>query len=243
MPRPPRLALAARLTALLALLLGAGCTHQKPFVYRPVRGPAAAPQVPFRLAVLPFEDATEDYLQKGTTLDPPHLWWNLARGGAPQLFEPVTAPLWAQGLARQLEASGRFRSARFCVDLSEVVDEDYLVTGMLTRADLAGASANESRYEFRLAATRRKDGRKVWERTVSRAVKGRQRYEACGGFALDCVARMAHEELQAAVAGMYEEAGADLAQTLAGTPSPAPGGPPAAEGPVDETIRRILDSK
>jgi len=239
-----------RAAALAALLLGAGCTYVKPFAYRPVATKAPEPPAAARLAVLPFEDATEDYDQKGSMLSPEELWWNLARGGVPACFEPVTAPLWAQAFARELEASGRFRSARYYVAAGEVQDEELLVTGALLKADVAGAWANPSRYEFRAEATRRKDGRRVWEKRVSRSVPGKQKYEECGDFGLTCIVDRLHEDLRLVLAEMFEEAGADLARTLAAKPAAgaAPGGKPAAApgaGPeaVDETIRKILEGK
>ncbi len=242
---------AVRAAALAALLLGAGCTYVKPFAYRPAGAKAAEPRVAAKLAVLPFEDATEVYEKKGGYLEPETLWWNLARGGVPSVFEPVTAPLWAQAFARELGASGRFRGARYCVDESEVLDEDVVVTGALVRADVAGAWMNPSQYEFRATATRRKDGRRLWERSVSRAVPGKQGYEACGDFGLTCIVDHMHEDLRVVLAGMFEEAGADLARTLAGRPAdgaPVPGaraapGPDASGEPVDETIRKILEGK
>jgi hypothetical protein len=110
---------------------------------------------------------------------------------------------------------------------------------------------NSSQYEFRAVATRRKDGRKVWERSVSRAVPGKESYEACGKFGVSCIIDHMHEDLRLVLAGMFEEAGSDLARTLAGKPADgaaAPGGkagpPPAASGEqVDETIRKILEEK
>lgn len=241
----------ARAAALAALLVGAACTYVKPFAYRPVGTKAAEPRGPAQLAVLPFEDATEAYEKKGSMLAPESLWWNLARGGVPATFEPVTAPRWAQAFARELEASGRFRGVRYCVDATEVVDEDLLVTGAVVRADVAGAWANSSRYEFRATATRRRDGRRVWERSVSRAVPGQKGYEECGDFGLTCIVDHLHEDLRMVLAGMFEEAGADLARTLAGKPADGAAAPgakavpdPAAGGePVDDTIRKILEGK
>lgn len=239
---------AVRAAALGALLLGAGCTYVRPLTYRPVGTKAAEPRVQARLAVLPFEDATEDYEKKGGYLEPETLWWNLARAGVPTVFEPVTAPLWAQAFAKELDASGRFRSARYYVAAGEVQDEDLLVTGAVVRADVAGGIMNPSHYEFRAEATRRKDGRRLWERRVARSVPSRQKYEGCGDFGITCMVDAMHEDLRQVLAGMFEEAGADLARALSAGPgaatgvkataAPAPGG----EG-VDETIRKILEGK
>ena len=231
--------------ALLAVLLGAGCTSVKPFVYRPVATRAAAPVAPARLAVLPFEDATEDYVKKGGYLEPEKLWWNLARGGVPTVFEPVTAPLWAQAFARELEASGRFGAVRYCVDATELKGEDVVVSGVLLRADEAASWKQEDRYEFKAVATRRKDGRRVWERSVSRSLPGKEGAYDCGAFGISCWVERRHEDFRQVLAGMFEEAGADLARTLAGKPAaePGPAGTPASPEPVDDTIRKILEGR
>lgn len=250
-PRIATCSTAVRAAALAALLLGAGCTTVKPFTYRPAGPKAAAPALPARLAVLPFEDATEDYEKKGGYLEPETLWFNLARAGVPTVFEPVTAPLWAQAFARELGASGRFRSVRYCVDASEVQDEDYLVTGALLRADAAGGIMNANQYALRAVATRRRDGLKVWERAVARTDPSKRHDEACGTFGIDCQVEALHQDLRVVLAGMFEELGADLARALAGgpagggaAPGPKPAATPAAGGEtVDETIRKIMEGK
>lgn len=235
------------LLALLATLLSTGCARTMPFVYRPVGPAAAAAPVPAKLAVLAFEDATEPYEMKGSRLNPVGLWFNLARGGIGGVIEPVTAPLWARSFAQEQAASGRFRAVHFRMEAAEVVDEDYVVTGTLTRADVAGEPEVPSTFELRLAATRRQDGRRAWERTVTRTVLGdKKEYEGCGSD-LACMNERSHAFLNRVLAGMFEEAGADLARTLSGkpgaAPAPAPGSAPAASEPVDETIRRILEGK
>lgn len=238
-----------RLPGLLALLalLAAGCARTAPFVYRPGGPAVGAAPLPARLAVLSFEDGTEPYEMKGSRFNPDGLWFNLARGGIGGTIEPVTAPLWARAFAQELAASGRFREVRFRTEAAEVVDEDYLVSGALTRADIAGAPQVPSTLELRLAATRRLDGRRVWERTVTRSVLGdNKEYEGCGA-SVSCMNERSHAFLNRILAGMFEEAGADLARVLAGRPSAppaaAPGAKPAAAEPVDETIRKILEGR
>lgn len=238
---------AQTILALLAALLGAGCARTAPFVYQPGGPAAGAAPVPARLAVLPFEDATEPYEMKGSRLRPEGLWFNLARGGIGGTIEPVTAPLWARSFALELAASGRFRAVRFLVEAAEVVDEDYVVSGALAQADVAGAPQAPSRFELRLAADRRQDGRRVWERTVTRSVLGDEKeFEGCGS-SVSCINERSHAFLNRLLVGMFEEAGADLARTLSGrpgvAPGPAPGARPAASEPVDQTIRRILEGK
>jgi len=230
--------------ALLAVLLGAGCARTMPFVYRPGGPAAGAAPLPARLAVLPFEDGTEPYEMKGSRFSPDGLWFNLARGGIGGTIEPVTAPLWARSIAQELGASGRFRSVRFHMEAGEVVDEDYVVTGALARADISGAPQVPSTFELRLAAARRQDGRRVWERVVTRSILGdKEEYDGCGS-SLSCMNERSHAFLNRVLAGMFEEAGADLARTLAGKPGAAATAPgPAAAEPVDETIRRILEGK
>jgi len=237
----------SRALALLALLAAAGCARTMPFVYRPGGPATGAAPLPVRLAVLPFEDATEPYETKGSRLNPDGLWFNLARGGIGGVIEPVTAPLWGRSFAQELEASGRFRAVRFRTEAAEVVDEDLVVSGTLTRADIAGAPQVPSTFELRLAAARRQDGKQAWARTVTRTVLGDKReFEGCGS-SLTCITERSHAFLNRVLAGMFEEAGADLARALAGksaaAPAASPGAKPAASEPVDETIRKILEGK
>ena len=76
---------------------------------------------------------------------------------------------------------------------------------------------------------------------------GKEGYEACGKFGISCIVDHMHEDFRLVLAGMFEEAGADLARNLAGGAS-APGaktapGPAAGSEPVDDTIRKILEGK
>ncbi len=233
--------------ALLAALLGAGCARTDPFVFKPGGPAAGVVPLPTRLAVLPFEDATEAYEMKGSRLKVEGLWFNLARGGIGGVIEPVTAPLWARSFAQELAASGRFRSVQYRVEAAEVVEEDYVISGTLAQADIAGDPKVPSRFELRLSAARRQDGRHAWERTVSRTILGdKKEFEGCGSD-LTCINQRSHASLNRVLVGMFEEAGADLARTLVGKPGAAPGPAdavkPAASEPVDETIRKILEGK
>jgi len=235
--------------AVLALLLGAGCAQTTPFIYRPGGPAAGAVALPARLAVLPFEDATEAYEKKGSVFKPETLWFNLARGGIGGTIEPVTAPLWARSFAQELAASGRFRAVRYCTEAAEAVGDDYLVSGVLLHADVGGAFESTSRFELRLSAVRRQGGQRVWERTVLRTPKGdRQEYDGCGA-SVTCMNERSHASLNRMLADMFEEAGADLASAIAGKAGARPaavppaGGKPAPAEPVDETIRKILEGK
>jgi hypothetical protein len=238
---------ASNTLALLAFLAAAGCARTAPFVYKPGGPAAGVTALPARLAVLPFEDTTEPYEMKGSRLNPDGLWFNLSRGGIGGVIEPVTAPLWARSFAQELAASGRFRAVSFRVEAAEVVDEDYVVSGALAQADIAGAPQVPSSFELRLAAARRQDGRRVWERTITRSILGdKKEFEGCGS-SLSCINERSHAFLNRVLAGMFDEAGADLARSIGGRPGaaagPAPGSMPAAGEPVDETIRKILEGK
>lgn len=236
--------------ALLGLLLLAGCSWTRPFAYRPSASPAADGALPAKVAILPFEDGTEAYEKKGSIFQPETLWFNLARGGIGGTIEPVTAPLWARAFSQELAASGRFRAVRFVMDPSEIVDEEVVVSGRLTKADVAGWMDNPSAFELRLGATRRRDGRLIWERVVSWSQKGDPAlYEGCGA-SVSCMNERSHANLNAIMSGMFQEAGADLAKALGGPPGaergrrpPAPAARPAGEEPVEDTIRRIMDGR
>jgi hypothetical protein len=92
-------------------------------------------------------------------------------------------------------------------------------------------------WALALRARRIGDQRPAWERQVSRTF---ERWDMS----------QLHPWLNRAMQEMFEEAGADLARTLAGQPAGAPGpasgpapAPPAGAPPVDETIRKILEER
>jgi len=244
-----------RAAALGALLIGsalaAGCAAT-PHVYRPATPQAGVSALPFNVAVRPFQNGTEDFESRGGPFGDSDFLYNITRTGIPFLYEPVTPALWAKDFAAELAASGRFRAVHFAFDVSELADEDCVVEGTVVKAYVAGKKPTESQYELALHAVRPKDGRTVWERTVTRSgkiVDDEGGYPDCKA-SMDCVRRLYHADLNRVMQGLFADAGADLARALAGPAPPAArqkGGPgDAATSPadsVDETIERIMEGK
>lgn len=241
-----------RFGAALALALAAalaGCAHTEPLTYRPGPPAAGAARLPVRLAVLPLQDGTEDFTKEGSVFQPETLRLNLVKGGVAGTLEPVTPPMWSRALAAELDASGRFRSARFVYEAAEAVEEDLVVSGTIRRAYAFGSWDRPGEFEVELRATRRQGGAPAWTRTViQRPVGSRASYDACGA-SVSCVNQVSHAHLNATLRAMFEEAGADLARALSGgrpAPQAAPAGQPAAAPPperVEDTIQRILDGR
>lgn len=237
--------------ALAAGLALAGCGSTRVLTYRPrppaAPGAAGAQQLPARIAVLPFADETEAFGQRGSIFDPDELTYNMVKVGAWDSLEPLTPPLLAKAFAEELAASGRFRSARFVYEAAEASEADWLVTGAVRKAYMAGGWERPNEYELELRATRRTGGPPAWVKTVSHARPSpRDLYEGCG-VSVSCSAGRLHDSVLAVLQDLFEEAGADLARALAGGGRPAaPAGSapqPDAKEPVDDTIRRILEGR
>lgn len=214
-----------------AAAASSGCAT-RPFVYRP-NGPAGVPPVPVRVAVLPFENGTEDFVE---VIRHERKLWNLSRASYFEVIEALPPERWARDLAADLAASGRFASVRFVYSLAELAGEEVVVEGTLVRAYLMGVGGGEFELALRARATR--DGKALWAALL---VRTHPRWDAS----------QLHRWAQGDMAEMFAEAGEGLAQALAARPvagSAAPGpkpsaGRPAEGEPVDETIRRILEGK
>jgi hypothetical protein len=219
----PTLCLAAA-----AALAATGCA--KPFVYAPRAAAAAGPRVPVEVVVLPFSDGTEDFVER--IVPGQERRWNLARKGFVDKIGALPPELWSRALADELAASGRFRSARFAYGAADAGRAAWLVEGTLLKA-----YGPPGEWALALRARRIGDQRPAWERQVSRTF---ERWDMS----------QLHPWLNRAMQEMFEEAGADLARTLAGQPAGATGpasgpaqAPSAGAPPVDETIRKILEEK
>lgn len=123
-------------------------------------------------------------------------------------------------LADELAASGRFRAARLAYGDADLAGEDVAVHGVLLKA-----YGPPGEWALALRAVRLSDGRQVWARQVSRTF---ERWDM----------RQVHPWLNRAMQEMFEEAGADLAHTLAAGQA-GPAGPAAREQPVETLIRRM----
>ena len=85
------------------LALAAGCARE-----HGVRLPAGSartggPQLPVKVAVLPFEDGTENFTERGSTLRR-DIQYNLAKTGVPGL-SALPPEFWGKSFADELAAS------------------------------------------------------------------------------------------------------------------------------------------
>lgn len=208
-----------RTTTLLAAMVAvsaAGCSS--PFLYAPRGAVTPGPRAAARVAVMPFADGTEDFIER---IGKERRQRNLAKKGFMNQIGALPPELWSKALADELAASGRFRSARFAYGPSDLSGEDYAIEGTLLKAYTPGE------WALALRAVRLRDGRQVWERQVSRT------YDA-GSFSYAGL----HPRLNRTMQEMFEEAGADLARTLAGS-AERPANEGAADEPVETLMRRI----
>jgi len=205
-------------TLLVALitLAAAGCA--RPFHYAPRGAVTAGPRVPAKVAVVPFADGTEDFIEK--IVYGKERRWNLAKKGFVDQIGALPPELWSKALADELAASGRFRSARFAYGPDDAAADDYVIEGTLLKA-----YGPPGEWALALRAVRLRDGRQVWAREVSRTFERWDMHQL-------------HPWLNRAMQEMFEEAGLDLARTLAreagGPPLPA-----AADEPVEAIMRQI----
>ena len=104
----------------------AGCAANTNFVYKPNPPAAGAPKLPAKVAVLPFEDGTENFTKRGSTLSDGQ--YNLAKTGIPGVMTAMPPEFWGKSFADELAASGSFRSVRFVYSPSEIKDESFRST-------------------------------------------------------------------------------------------------------------------
>lgn len=239
-----------RIVAIAGILL-AGCSINSTFRYDPNASSIGGPNLPAKLAVLPFRDGTEEFTVRGNLLFSPE--YNLAKGGISGHMTALTPELFAKAFADELKASGRFRAVRLVYDRSELSDEDFLVDGSLQKAVFT-ATVDEKRITRELVldirATRRSDGNAIWEKRVARSWRNPSlTFWEGAPWAVQGRVDRDHADFNRQMRSMLSEAAADLAARLAplagggagagempsGAPSPEP-----APGSVDETIEGIL---
>ena len=240
------------LVASFVLLLAAGCSVNTEFVYKPGAPMSSAWKLPVKVAVLPFQDGTEDFTSRGSVFDMDALKYNLAKAGWGGVMTALTPDLWAKAFADEMAATGRFQGVRFLYSSSELVDEDLRIEGTLEKATLAGAFVGKpNEFALGLRAFRRTDAHPVWEKKVSRKWINEKEtlYDGCGEWEIQCAVDRHHADANRMMQGMFAEAGADLVATLAplsgrgsGADDLAPASSPAPSPPgsTDGEIERIL---
>lgn len=232
------------------LLLATGCSTNTTFVYKPSATKVIGRKLPVQLAVLPFEDGTEEFTTRGSILAE-DVRYNLARAGISHRITALTPALWAKAFADEIEASGKFRGIRFLYDTSELTGEEYRIEGTVEKAFASGYQGKPNEFSVRFRAIRRSDGQKVWERVSSRIwVQDEEMYGRCSVFDQQCATDLGHGDFNRVMREIFAEALADLVRTLEpllgsrrGTDDSIPA---AAAAPtqllesVDETIENIL---
>jgi hypothetical protein len=236
--------------AVMVLVSLAGCAVNSTFVYKPGTPAPGGPQLPVKVAVLPFKDGTEDFTDRGSVFSSGQ--YNLAKAGISATMTALTPELWSKSFAEELAASGAFRSARFVYGPAELVDEDVFIEGTLRHA-LAGKTFDDiNLFAISFRALNRSDKRVVWEKDVTKEWKTRRDIYAGCGAGIQCSVDKFHSEYNLAMREIFAAAGADLAATLASRSGsrPAEGGVPPAASPapqapesVEDTIDKILKGK
>lgn len=233
------------LLAAISLLL-AGCSINSTFVYKPNAPVGGVQKLPVKVAVLPFKDGTEDFIEHGNV-------YNFAKGGIRQTITALTPELWAKAFADDLAASGSFQAVRFIYSLSELVDEDIYIEGTLKRATYAWIYGHPNEYSLSLSAMRRGDNRPFWEEDVAKVWRttNTDAEGKCGFFSVQCVVDGIHADSNQVMQELFTAARIDLLHTLAlpsasqtrvddrlpaTSPSTAP--PESVDAEVDKILHR-----
>ena len=234
--------------AAFVIALMAGCSVNTNFVYKPNPPASDGRKLPVMAAVLPFEDGTENFTERGSIIGGGQ--YNLAKVGFAYM-NALPPEFWGKAFADELTASDSFRSARFVYSPSEIRDEGLLVDGTLKKViyTTTWESRNEIFVSFK--ATRTFDRKVVWEKEVGKAWQTPTTvYDGCRKRA-QCMADRKHDDWNKWVGSLLAEARADLVRTLASLPESSagegsgakPAGQPAPPESVDQTIDKILKDK
>jgi hypothetical protein len=250
------------LVAAVVLMFTAGCGVNTTFVYKTNTPAEGGPTLPVKVAVLPFNDGTEDFTKRGSLFAQEGYTYNLAKSGIGDLITALTPDLWAKAFADDLAASGAFRAVRFIYSPSELVDEEFTIEGTLGKANTSSAWDTPSEFALGLRALRRADNRLAWEKEVARAWKTPRSVNDGCWMGQQCIVDRRHAEINGGMQSIFAEARADFVATLAGLsgsrgvegglpPAASPGkgpqdkgasSPPAPES-VEQTIDKILKGK
>jgi hypothetical protein len=247
----------------LLLLMAAGCSSMK-FVYKPGEYPSGGRKLPVDVAVLPFEDGTENFTKRevGGSSNDTIYSTNIVKSYSGTWQIPLTDPLipevWSKSFAEELAASGAFRSVRFLFSPSEPGEEDLYVEGTIRKAYLNLPPTAPSEYALALRARRRTDQSILWEKSVESRWNHPWITDRDCPFEPRCLENQRHAQINRVMQGLFREAATDLAARLESASWPGtgssggtgadgnpPGAPPAgpAPGSVDETVESILKEK
>jgi len=238
------------ITALVLASL-AGCGVNSSFVYKPSMPEEGARKLPVKVAVLAFADGTGEYTRHNSSTGG---YVNLAKTGIDYGIGAFPPNQWGKAFADELKASGEFREVRFVFDLSEGANDEVIVAGTVTKADVPlPGSSDPVRFSVSLNARVGRDGQIFWEKPVAREDAAEGGYATGCGFDRQCAIDRRHAHHNDVLRGMFLEASADLATSLSSRsgrqgkedvlpPGVSPLTVPSMES-VDETIEGILNGK
>ncbi|MDO8944792.1 MAG: hypothetical protein Q7U75_16545 [Desulfobacterales bacterium] len=227
--------------------MAAGCALNPTFIYRPTPSEELGSTLPVKIAVLPFRDGTEEYTRNGSSLGG---YVNLAKTGIDYGIAAFPPNRWGKAFADELAASDGFQAVRFVSDISEGADDEILVAGTVTKADvpILGGGSDPVRFAVRLNARIGRDKPPFWNKVVSREGSKGVGYLSGCGLDRQCVIDRRHAHHNDLMREMFREARVDLAKSLSSrsgsrvkesgfSPSASPAQTPES---VDEMIEGIL---
>lgn len=196
------------------LLLLAGCSVNSIFVYKPDPLTVGGPQLALKVAVLPFKDNTEDFIERGGLFSH-DLTYNLAKGGFKLLgIDALTPDLWAKAFADDLANSAAFQSVRFFYLPAELTIEEVSVEGTVEKAYFQMEYGTVSEFAIHIRAYGRQKHNLLWEKKVERAWKSINREGECNVFNRQCVVDTIHTQINMVMQEMFAEARTDLVRVL-----------------------------
>lgn len=233
----------------IALLLITGCSVNDRFIYKTSEPVAGVRKLPVKVAVISFQDGTEDFTTRGTIFN--GMTHNLAKGGISIQVTALTPELWAKAFADDLAGSGAFQTVRFVYCPSELTDEEFYIEGTIRKAYYFTDGSKPNEFAIGLRTVRRTDNKIVWEKEVTKSWNlPNGIFEGCG-LGQQCKNNRLHAEINKVMQGTFAEAREGLVRAL--TPLPKSqarkGGlppaesrtsPPVGQESVEGTIDRIL---
>jgi len=223
------------------------CACAPRFAYKPAtaKTPGGPAKFALRVAVLAFEDGTENFTKRGSPFG--GYEFNLARTGINGLavgtgaayeVSPMPPVFWARALVDDLSASGEFAAARLVFSRSELAGDDILVEGVLKHASMNNKPKQEpDRFALHLRFFRLPDRAVLWEGDVGRAVI-RPKDLTRGCMTGSCAIARINDYLNDVMRAVFSDARAALNSAL--SPRVAPPRKPEGGEPTEELLERLL---
>ncbi|PKN11334.1 MAG: hypothetical protein CVU69_13125 [Deltaproteobacteria bacterium HGW-Deltaproteobacteria-4] len=216
-----------------------GCGVNSTFSYRPNPSEEFTKTFPVKIAVLPFRDGTAENTRQDSSL---RGYVNLAKTGIDYGVAVFPPNRWGKAFADELAASAKFQAVRFVSDISEGDDDEIIVAGTVTKADVPIPGGSDPvRFAVILNARIGRDKPPFWNKVVSRENSLGVGYALGCGLDRQCAIDQRHAHHNNLLREMFLEARVDLSETLSSR-SGSRGKESSAQTPesVDETIEFIL---